>query len=262
CLPKTAWPPTSGALAAVGAGEEAVRGASAPASALDPALEAVAPFDVADADLTLWRHGMVDVLARRLDGAGALRTVPPTTIVRRFEGRGDPPAAAASAARTGAGLVVYGGIVHAGADWVRLAARLFDAARGAVVGEVRVHDATAAMDRAIDALGVGVLRELARVRPLGAVRTAGIAAASLPALRAFLAAEQHYRAGAFQAAVAECERALALDTAFALARHRLGTLLPHDEAAAAAGAQLMHAARTAARARGLTPRDKSEAKRS
>jgi serine/threonine-protein kinase len=203
---------------------------------------AVAPFDVADADLALWRHGMVDVLARRLDGAGALRTVPPTTVIRRFEGRGDPASAAALGARTGAGLVIYGGVVHAGPDSVRLEARLFDARRGASVGEVRVDGAIAAMDRAIDALGIGLLRELARTRPLGAVRTAGVAAASLPALRAFLAAEQHYRAGAFDSARAAAQQAVALDSGFALARHRLGTLLLYDQYTETGARHLMRAA--------------------
>ena len=230
-------------VAALGAGL-AVRASRGSASTLDDSRIAVAPFDVADADLALWRPGMVDVLARRLGGAGALRTVPPTTVIRRFEGRGDPTSAAALGARTGARLVVYGGIVHAGADSVRLEARLFDARRGEVVGEVRVHEAVAGMDRAIDALGIGLLREVARTRPLGAVRTAGIDAASLPALRAFLAAEQHYRAGAFQEAAAAAERALTLDSGFALARHRLGTLLIYDEAFATGARHLMRAAET------------------
>jgi TolB-like protein len=242
-----------------------VRGSWTPAAdALDASLVAVAPFDVVESDLALWRHGVVDVLARRLDGAGELRTVSPTTVIRRFEGRGDPASAAALGERTGAGLVVYGGIVRAGADSVRLEARLFDARRGEVVGEVRVHDALAGMDRALDALGIGLLRELARARPLGAVRTAGVAAASLPALRDFLAAEQHYRAGDFAAARAAADRAVALDSAFVLARHRLGTLLLYDQYMETGARHLMRAAvsavaarraATAATAPTLSPRD-------
>jgi TolB-like protein len=242
-----------------------VRGSWTPAAdALDASLVAVAPFDVVESDLALWRHGVVDVLARRLDGAGELRTVSPTTVIRRFEGRGDPASAAALGERTGAGLVVYGGIVRAGTDSVRLEARLFDARRGEVVGEVRVHDALAGMDRALDALGIGLLRELARARPLGAVRTAGVAAASLPALRDFLAAEQHYRAGDFAAARAAADRRVALDSAFVLARHRLGTLLLYDQYMETGARHLMRAAvsavaarraATAATAPTLSPRD-------
>jgi DNA-binding SARP family transcriptional activator len=81
-----------------------VRGSWTPAAdALDASLVAVAPFDVVESDLALWRHGVVDVLARRLDGAGALRTVSPTTVIRRFEGRGDPASAAALGERTARG---------------------------------------------------------------------------------------------------------------------------------------------------------------
>src|SRR5207245_4266796 len=42
---------------------------------LDANLIAVAPFEVLDPKLELWREGMVDLLSRQLDGAGALRTV-------------------------------------------------------------------------------------------------------------------------------------------------------------------------------------------
>jgi DNA-binding SARP family transcriptional activator len=242
-----------------GAALRAVRGS---ADGLDATLVAVAPFDVADADLGLWRNGLVDVLARRLDGAGPLRTVPPTTVIRRFEGRGDPASAASLGAQTGAGLVVYGGIIHAGRDSVQLEARLYDARRREVVGEVRVRDALAAMDRAIDALGIGLIAELARTHPMGAVRTAGISAASLPALRAFLTAEQQYRDGAFEAAGASARRALTLDSAFALAQHRLGTLLLYDDAMETGAHHLMAAAVRMHRNRqngatgvGLSPRD-------
>jgi serine/threonine protein kinase len=42
---------------------------------LDPDLVAVAPFDVPDSKLSLWREGLVDVLSRNLDGAGPVRSV-------------------------------------------------------------------------------------------------------------------------------------------------------------------------------------------
>src|SRR5439155_9969203 len=50
---------------------------------LDPNVVAVAPFDVLDPQLGLWREGLMDVLSRNLDGAGPLRTVSPTVVVRR-----------------------------------------------------------------------------------------------------------------------------------------------------------------------------------
>jgi hypothetical protein len=84
------------------------------------------------------------------------------------------------------------------------------------------------------------------------VRAAGLASASLPALKAFLGAEQHYRAGAYDSALAAAERALQLDGDFALARHRVGTLQLRGSAFHAGAEQLM---RAAWRTRGLAPRD-------
>ena len=56
---------------------------AAPAPALDANRVAVAPFEVLEPSLTLWHEGLVDVLSRSLDGAGPLRTVSPTLVVRR-----------------------------------------------------------------------------------------------------------------------------------------------------------------------------------
>ena len=53
----------------------ALRGGGRRDVPVDPALVVVAPFDVADPGLELWRDGMVDVLSLNLDGAGPLRTV-------------------------------------------------------------------------------------------------------------------------------------------------------------------------------------------
>jgi eukaryotic-like serine/threonine-protein kinase len=61
-------------------------------AALDPDLIAVAPFDVLAPGLELWREGLVDVLSRNLDGAGPLRTVAPSQVVKRWTGRVEPGA--------------------------------------------------------------------------------------------------------------------------------------------------------------------------
>src|SRR5207253_1340080 len=54
-------------VAVVAAGTIAL-GHHAPAPALDADVIAVAPFDVLDPSLALWKEGMVDVLSRTLDG--------------------------------------------------------------------------------------------------------------------------------------------------------------------------------------------------
>ena len=71
--------------------------------ALEADLLAVIPFDVLQPNLGLWREGLVDLLARNLDGAGPLRTVSPTLVVRRWEGRADRTSAASLARSVGAG---------------------------------------------------------------------------------------------------------------------------------------------------------------
>src|SRR2546422_4433739 len=50
---------------------------------LDDNLVAVAPFDVFDRKLELWREGLMDILSRDLDGAGPLRTLPPSIEIGR-----------------------------------------------------------------------------------------------------------------------------------------------------------------------------------
>jgi tetratricopeptide (TPR) repeat protein len=53
-------------------------------------------------------------------------------------------------------------------------------------------------------------------------RTAAVTTSSLPALKAYMAGEQAYRAGQYVTAIASFQEAVAADTGFALAFHRLG----------------------------------------
>src|SRR5207244_3623986 len=94
--------------------------------ALNANLIAIAPFAVLDPKLELWREGMVDLLSRELDGAGALRTVPPSNVLRRWSGPPDAASATEVARRTGARLAVFGALVGSGADSVQLTATLYD----------------------------------------------------------------------------------------------------------------------------------------
>ena len=102
----------------------------APEVTLDRNLLAIAPFDVLDPSLQLWREGLGDILSRSLDAAGPLRTVSPTVALRRWEGRADRASAEALGRRTGAGLVVFGTVVPKGRDSVTLRAGVLDAVSG------------------------------------------------------------------------------------------------------------------------------------
>ena len=108
---------------------------------LDQNLIAVAPFDVFDPKLDLWREGLVDILSRDLDGAGPLRAVSPRVAIRRWTGRAEPAEANALGRRTGAGLAVFGQLVASGPDSVRLTATLLDVGGNRSLGEIDLRDA-------------------------------------------------------------------------------------------------------------------------
>src|SRR3989449_4916649 len=192
---------------------------------LDPNLVAVAPFDVLDPKLDLWHEGLVDVLSRNLDGAGPLRTVSPTVVVRRWSGRADPTSAEELGRRTGARLTVFGNIVGAGLDTVRISASILDAASGNVVAQVERRDLTARMDRLSDSLTVALLRELGQTRPIAAVRLSSFGSTNLSALREFLRGEHFFRALALDSALAHYRHAIAADSTFAPALRRICQVL-------------------------------------
>jgi tRNA A-37 threonylcarbamoyl transferase component Bud32/tetratricopeptide (TPR) repeat protein len=240
------------ALLAVLAGTVGRR--SAPRSTLDTNLVAIAPFDVLDQGLDLWREGLVDVLSRDLDGIGPLRTVPPTTVVRRWRGQADTVAATRLGRATGAGLTVFGELLAAGPDSVRLLATLLDVEHQRVLGEFRLQDASNRMDQLSDSLSAAVLRDLGQTRSVTASRVAALGTRSRPALRAFLHGEQMRRQANWDSAVAYYGQAVAEDSSFALAWSRLGGALGWQRSGEGDFASAEHL-RAATLNRGLSPRD-------
>lgn len=221
---------------------------------VDPNTIAVAPFEVLDPEHLVWREGLVTVLAANFEGAGPLRAVPPTLVVRNWEGRADAGSAAALGRRTGAGLALYGRVVRAGGDTVRLSASLVDVALGTAIADIQLTDPAARLDRLADSLTVRVLRELGRSRPIGAISRATLGASSLPALKAFLEGEQHFRRSEWDSAVAAYQRAIEMDTTFALALYRAGIALGWLSTASDS-LSTAYLERAAILNRGLPPRD-------
>jgi DNA-binding SARP family transcriptional activator len=188
----------------------------------DPNLLAIAPFDVLDPSLQIWREGLVDILSRNLDGAGPLRTVPQTVGLKRWQGRPDRVSAASFGHRTGAGLVVFGSVRKA-RDTVSLRATVLDLAGKRAEPDLEVKGDMAAMGDLADSLGVRILQVLGRDRPIGAVRRVSIGSRSLPALKAFLYGEQFYRRGLWDSALVYYDQAIAQDSTFALAFRRMAS---------------------------------------
>ena len=191
---------------------------------LDADLVAVAPFDVEAQRLTLWKEGIVDVMSRSLDGAGALRAVPASVVVRRWGGRADARSARTLGIATGARFVLFGGLLSAG-DSVRASASLLDVKTGRTLAEFEQRDVIDRMDRLSDSLTRAVLRELGRTRRVDMAHATSSPTTSLPALKAYLQGEQFYRAAQWDSAQTHFERALALDTTFAMAYHRVAAVM-------------------------------------
>ena len=202
-------------ILALGAGGALLWRSRATPAPLHADLVAVAPFDVLSPGLELWREGLVDLLARNLDGAGPLRTVSPTVVVRRWDGRADRSSAEGLARRTGAGLAIYGSLLPDPRDSVRLTATILDAARAEITAEAEVRGpADQQLARLADSLALRLLAELGEVRPLSATRSGRLGSRSLPAVRAFLRGEQWFRRTAWDSARASYERAVELDSSF------------------------------------------------
>ena len=238
------------AAAALGLGALLRYQGSAPS--LNDHLVAVAPFEVLVPGLAAWRDEMVGVLSRDLDGVVSLHTVPPTTVLGRWQGRADLPGALALGRRTGARLVVYGGVFRSGSDSVRVSATVLDVARERPLRELDVRGAVAQMDHLVDSLAIGLLRELGGARSVDVAQPAALGAHSLPALKAFLNAEHHYRQAAWDSAQAYAEQAVKLDPNFALANRRLGQAI-QEQGSGWVGAK--YAVRAGELNHGLGPRD-------
>jgi serine/threonine-protein kinase len=165
-----------------------LRPSSAPE--IDPNVVAVAPFDVLDPDLEMWHEGLADILSRSLDGAGPLRTVPPSMVIKQWGGRADAASALDLGQNLGAGFVVYGLLMGAGEDSVRLTATVFDVEANATSAEFEVRDVEDRIDRLADSLTIRLVGDLTRRGDLGDWRPASVGSSSPAAVKAFLQGEQ------------------------------------------------------------------------
>jgi tetratricopeptide (TPR) repeat protein len=199
-------------------------GASAAADGI-----AVVPFDVRGSDLDIWREGMMDLLTNNLDGVGGYRTIDARTVMSRWKNAvGDEEApdlqtALRAAGATGARYALLGSVVGLGEN-VRLVANLYDLDTGSEVAQGTAEGPNAEVLTLADDLAVETMRALLQAvgrSGAGDLTAENMTTHSLPALAAFLEGERHYRKGMFAEAVQSFERAVAADTAFAIALIRL-----------------------------------------
>jgi tetratricopeptide (TPR) repeat protein len=193
-----------------------------------PTRLAVLPFAVpAGGSYAYLAQGMVDLLSRNLSGAEAMVTVDPGRVMSAA-GRGDAGGPDADrgrdiARRLGAGQYVIGSVVPAG-NRLRIQAQLYaqDSAGSPAIAQAAVEGDSAALFELVDRLTAQLLVGRGEGQGARLARTAALTSKSLPALKLYLDAEQHLRAAQYDSAIAGFQRAIEVDSGFALAHYRLG----------------------------------------
>ena len=229
------------------------------ATAPSPTRIAVLPFEVhGGAGVAYLRRGMTDLLSTSLDGAGPLRTVDPRIVLGAIAPADSAALGAARgreiATRVGAGLYVVGEVVQAG-DALRLSASLFDATRGEVEATATAVGAPSDLFRLVDQLTAQLLARRDGSPGDQLQRIAAVTTSSLPALKAYLQGEDHYRVGRYTVAFEEFQRAVAEDSGFALAHYRLAktatwaAIWPWDSIVAGSGRAVRNGHRLSWRSR-------------
>ncbi|MDX1577434.1 MAG: serine/threonine-protein kinase, partial [Gemmatimonadota bacterium] len=198
----------------------------------DANLVAVLPFRVAGGDTVLEEmgEGVVDLAAIYLTGdQGSLRAVEPATLFRVREARDggagdhetDGDGDLALARELGAGWVLRGSFVGTGDDVLMRASMV------PVGGGDAIH---ASVTGAVDSLLANVPRLLGRLlaqrHGITPDQSGSLTTTSLPAVRAYLVGQRHYRRGEYALAVDRFTEALGIDSTFALAA--LGLLMAHE----------------------------------
>ncbi len=198
--------------------------ARGPASEPSPDAVAVFPFSYrGSAEHSFLGEGLVSLLSAGLDGAGALRSVEPRTLLSgldRQDSRLDDPRRAGRAGRQlGAGLFVLGQVVETGGR-VRVRAALYRASDEGPPSRLREASVEGRIEELFDLVDALAAQLLEGRGGPGARSFAG-ATRSLAALKAYQTGETEYRSGRYEAALTAFQRAVEADSAFALAHFRL-----------------------------------------
>ena len=190
-----------------------------PAAELDANLVAVLPFRVSGSnDITYLREGMMDLLSAKLTGEGGPRAADPRSTMSALKAGGHDPSEisdddALDVARLlGAAYVLLGSAVGT-TKQLTISATLTDVRNGKEAGRFERTGSADTLAAFIDHFAA----ELLSVRAGENRRLTALTSTSLPALRAYLAAQSDYRGSRFESAKANFRRAVELDSTFALA---------------------------------------------
>jgi len=219
----------------------------APVGDVSSNVVAVLPFAVRGGEqYSYLGEGMVNLLSTALNGAGDLRSVDPRALLGYLAQRDvdavDPTQSRAAAVGLGAGLYVLGDILDLG-DRIRIDAGLYATVDGTdeAIVPATVEGEAAGISGLVDELATQLVAGR-RMGPGGRLtRLASVTTSSLEALKVYLEGEIDFRQGRENRGVEGFQRAVAIDSTFALAYYRMSIAaawagrneLAHDAAARA-----------------------------
>ena len=190
-----------------------------------PDLVAVFPFSFSGTPESEYlESGMVDLLSAGLDGAGSLRSVPPSAYLARMPNSSGEPVDAERGRRLarqlGAALYVLGEIVATGPK-VQIGATMYEQSRKDPVTRSSVEGNSDRIFELVDRLAANLIAGRSGAPGQRLSRVAATTTQSLPAFKAYLRGERAFGEGRDAEAIEAFEQAVAVDTAFALAYYRL-----------------------------------------
>jgi TolB-like protein/tetratricopeptide (TPR) repeat protein len=222
---------------------------------------AVLPFSATGPNVELLGEGLVDLLSANLNEVGPIRAINPRTTLHQYNqlaqnGSIDLAGQLRVGRNVGAGSVVVGSVVSTGNE-VRITAELYSVETGGMIAKAQKSGHPDGVLALVDQLSVELMHDIWRARaPMPELRVSAITTQSVPAIRAYLRGERHYRRVQWDSAQTAFEDAVAHDSTFALAHFRLGEVYGWRESLGSQKAQ-EHSQRAAQHSDRLPARERT-----
>ena len=195
------------------------------ADQLDADRVAVLPFEVRGSpEFAYLGEGLMDLVSAKLDGAGNLKAADPRAVIGLSASHGGdpsaPPDARAIASELGAGRYVTGDLLEVGGR-IRLTAFLHRTDEpSADFQEADIEGSPEELFELLDVLVADLLAGSLSAEGDRLKATAALTSGSMDATKAYLEGERLMRMGRYRESADAYDRAIAIDSAFALAYYR------------------------------------------
>lgn len=219
---------------------------------------AVLPFTLHAAEgYAYLREGLAEMLSTSLDGVEAVRTVDAHSVLRQatsMTGGLDPRSARELARKVGAGLFVLGSVTES-AGVLRVQATLYRQSDDRPLVRATAEGSADSIFRLVDELAEQILSHMDESPSARFSRIAALTTDSLAALKSYLDGESQLRRFLVRDAFDNFQRAVSIDSTFALAWYGQATaaswMLSPEIAIEAAENAVRHSGRLSPRDRGI-----------